>query len=243
MRPVLITVAGRPVPAFVAMQYLGVVVGLTLGALVLERAGEDPNRFLLAGFALFIPAVISAHAGPALIRGGLRRRAWLLPREGSAFFFALPALVLTVPLAVWVSGLSVGGFLDGVAVAIAAGTIFGRIGCLLGGCCAGRPTHGPFGIRLADVHGIRVRRVPTQLLDAGFAALLLAALLATAGHVAAGTLFYAAAALYGGGRFLTDFTRQQRPPSGGLSHAQYASLILIAGGLGALLSTILYSPI
>ena len=100
MKSILVGIAGRPIPAFVAMQYIGVLVGLTLGAWVAERVGEDPNRFLLAAFLLFIPAVISAHAGPAMVRRGLRRRAWLLPREGSALFFALPTLVLTVPLGV-----------------------------------------------------------------------------------------------------------------------------------------------
>lgn len=238
MRPTLITVAGHRIPAFVAMQYIGVLAGLSLGAQAAERVGQDPNRFLVAGLLLFIPAVIAAHVGPALIGGGLRRRAWLSPQDGSAIFFALPVLALAVPLALWSAGLSAGEFLDSAAVAVVAGTVFGRVGCLLAGCCAGRCTSGHLGMRLTDVHGVCARRVPTQLLDAAWAGVLLAALLATTGHLPAGTCFYAASALYGLGRFVTDFTRQERPRGGGLSPAQYVSIGLIAAGLAALLSTL-----
>lgn len=239
MRPVLVSVAGRPIPAFQALQYMGVLAGLTLGAEITRRLGDDANAFLLAGFALFIPAVVSAHLGPALISGRAGRRTWILPQEGSAIFFALPGLFLAAPFVVWVAGLSVGAFLDGAAAAVLTGTIFGRIGCLLHGCCAGRPTNGRVGLRLTDVHGVATRRVPTQLLDTCWAALLLGALLAVAGQLPTGACFYSASVLYGAGRFLTDFTRQQRPPSGGLSQAQLASLGLIAGGGCALLLTML----
>ena len=238
MRPTLLTLAGRPIAAFPVMQYAGVLVGLVLGAWVAERGGIDPNLFLVGGFTLYVPAVIGAHAGPALIRGGLRRTTWVLPREGSAISFALPVLVVGVPLALWAADLPAGAFLDAAAVAAVAGTVFGRIGCLMAGCCAGRPTTGRFGLRLADDSGAAVRRVPTQLVDAGWSALLLASLIGAAGHLPAGTCFYAAAALYGAGRFLTDFTRQQRPRAG-LSHAQYVSLGLVAGGLAALLATVI----
>jgi phosphatidylglycerol:prolipoprotein diacylglycerol transferase len=233
MRPVLLSVAGRPISAFQVLQYLGVLAGLTLGAEVTRRLGADPNTFLLAGFVLFIPAVISAHLAPSLISGRANRRSWILPTEGSAIFLAIPGLLLTAPFVVWIAGLPAGAFLDGAAVAVATGTIVGRIGCLLQGCCAGRPTRGPLGIQLTDAHGVRTRRVPTQLLDACWAALLLAALLAASGHPPMGASFFAFCALYGAGRFLTDFTREQRPRSGALSQAQLASLGLIVGGSSA----------
>jgi phosphatidylglycerol---prolipoprotein diacylglyceryl transferase len=240
VRPTLITVAGRSIPAFQTMQYVGVLAGLTLGAEVARRLGEDPDRFLIAGFALFLPAVIGAHLGPALIRGSIRRRSWILPEEGSAIFFALPGLILTAPFVVWVAGLSAGAFLDGAAVAVVTGTIFGRIGCLFQGCCAGRPTSARLGIQLTDVHAVHTRRLPTQLLDVCWATLLLGALLFAVDQLPAGICFFFASLIYGAGRFLTDFTRQHRPPAGGLSQAQLASLGLIAGGSCALLLTLLF---
>jgi phosphatidylglycerol---prolipoprotein diacylglyceryl transferase len=221
------------------MQYVGVLVGLTLGAEVTRRLGGDPNRFLIAGFVVFIPAVVGAHLGPELLRGSVRRRSWLLPRGGSAVFLGLPPLLLTAPLVAWIVAIPAGVFLDGVAVAVTAGTIFGRIGCLLQGCCSGRPTRGRFGIQLTDAYGVRARRVPTQLLDAAWAAILLAALLLAVGHLPAGACFFLGSVLYGCGRLITDFTRQERPRHGRLSRAQYVSLALILGGCCAFVSTLL----
>jgi phosphatidylglycerol---prolipoprotein diacylglyceryl transferase len=241
VRPTLAIVAGRPIDAFRAMQYVGVLAGLTLGATVAGRLGQDPNAFLLAGFLLLIPALVGAHAGPTLARGNLRLEAWLAPREGSAIFFALPFLVLVTPAAVWGFGLSPGPFLDSAAVVVVTGTIFGRLGCLLHGCCAGCATTSRLGLWLTDVNGVHARRFPTQLLDGGWAAILLVGLLFAVGQVASGVCFLVAAVLYGTGRFLTDFTRQRRPRSRRLGDAQYFSLALIVGGLCALLVIVLDS--
>jgi phosphatidylglycerol---prolipoprotein diacylglyceryl transferase len=239
LRPTLITVAGRSIPAFQAMHYIGILVGLTLGAAVTQQLGADPNRFLLAGFVLFVPAVVGAHLGPDLLSGTARRESWLMPRNGSAIFLGLPPLLLAAPFVIWAVGLPAGVFLDAAAVAVAAGTVFGRIGCLLQGCCCGRPTSGRFGIPLADAYGVHARRLPTQLLDAAWAALLLGAMLVAVGHVPVGACFFAGSILYGSGRLLTDFTRQQRPPASRFSQAQIASLALIAGGGCALVLTML----
>jgi len=241
VKPTIAIVAGRPLSSFRAMQYLAVLAALALGAEAMRRAGGDPNAFLLAGFLVFVPAVVGAHAGPALARGRLERRAWLDPQEGSAFFFALPPALVAAPVLVWAYGLSAGQFLDCAAVGVAGGTVFGRVGCLMHGCCGGRPTTGWLGMTLTDVHGVSVRRVPTQLLDAAWAAVLLAGLLLAVGHLPAGVCFFAAAALYGAGRFATDFTRQHRPPSRRLSAAQYGAVALIAVGLGGLLLNVLDS--
>jgi phosphatidylglycerol:prolipoprotein diacylglycerol transferase len=56
---------------------------------------------------------------------------------------------------------------DVLAPSIALGNVFGRIGCLLNGCCYGRPTNMPWGIRFPAGHqyaGVPVH--PTQIYDA-----------------------------------------------------------------------------
>jgi hypothetical protein len=241
VRPTLVIVAGRTIDSFRVMQYLGVVAGLALGAETVRRGGGSPDAFLLAGFLLFVPALIAAHAGPAAAAGAVSSDAWLMPRHRSGFFFALPAAAAAGPLALWSVGLHPGYFLDGAAVAVATGTIFGRLGCLLHGCCAGRPTSSRLGLELTDVHGVCTRRVPTQLLDATWSAALLAGLLATAGSAPPGVCFAVAATLYGAGRFLTDFTRQERPRAGALSAGQRGALALVIGGGCALVAIALAS--
>lgn len=56
---------------------------------------------------------------------------------------------------------------DVLAPSIALGSVFGRIGCLLNGCCYGRPTDVPWAIRFPPDHptgGVPVH--PTEIYDA-----------------------------------------------------------------------------
>jgi phosphatidylglycerol:prolipoprotein diacylglycerol transferase len=55
---------------------------------------------------------------------------------------------------------------DVLAPSIALGSVFGRAGCLLNGCCYGRPTDLPWGIRFPADHptgGVPVH--PTEIYD------------------------------------------------------------------------------
>jgi len=57
---------------------------------------------------------------------------------------------------------------DVLAPSIALGSVFGRVGCLLNGCCYGKPTEVPWAIRFPETHvtgGTPVH--PTELYDAG----------------------------------------------------------------------------
>jgi len=66
---------------------------------------------------------------------------------------------------------------DALAPSIALGYVFGRVGCLMYGCCYGRPTQMPWGIRFPADHETAGTAVhPTQLyeslLNAGLYAVL-----------------------------------------------------------------------
>ena len=54
------------------------------------------------------------------------------------------------------------------------GHLFGRIGCFCAGCCYGKPSSGPFGVKFPD---LAQKVLPTQLFEALFLAALLAAML------------------------------------------------------------------
>lgn len=53
---------------------------------------------------------------------------------------------------------------DGFVVPVAAAIAIGRLGCFVGGCCFGTPTHLPWGVDFGD----GVHRHPTQLYEALF---------------------------------------------------------------------------
>ncbi|MGI8614470.1 MAG: prolipoprotein diacylglyceryl transferase [Nocardioidaceae bacterium] len=81
-------------------------------------------------------------------------------------------------------GLSLGSVLDVTAPGILAGMAVGRVGCLLGGCCVGRPTASRWGVWSSDRH-LGLRRIPVQAIESGFAATL--ALLAVSANLTWGT--------------------------------------------------------
>jgi phosphatidylglycerol:prolipoprotein diacylglycerol transferase len=179
------------------LQWAGLTAGLVTGATVAGAHGADGNRALVAGFVLIVAGVIGAHA--------LHARA-----GASAAVLALPLIVAVWPV-VTALGLPVRESADAFAVGAATATVFGRIGCLVRGCCAGRPTERWFGVVLADDHGRWARRIPTQAIDAAWAALLVPLGIWLAANAGAGTAFLVVGVLYGGGRAVTDSARAARP--------------------------------
>ena len=82
------------------------------------------------------------------------------------------ALLLSVPLLAALR-LPFGAFWDVTMFTILVGMIFTRIGCLLNGCCAGRLSGTWLSAYLPNHLGVWNRRIPTQCLETGWAAVLL----------------------------------------------------------------------
>lgn len=95
---------------------------------------------------------------------------WILPPGMSIQGFVLAAVATLIAGAAW-QGLPVGRVLDLVAPGMLFGMTVGRFGCLLGGCCTGRPTRSRWGVWSSD-RTVGTRRIPVQLLESGVAAML-----------------------------------------------------------------------
>src|SRR5262245_51196494 len=87
----------------------------------------------------------------------------------------------------WLRGVPLGRFLDAAAAGVALATVCARIGCFLGGCCYGVPTHSFLGVHFPEGHAGMEQLVaagdprglhPTQLYLAGSALLIAAVVLA-----------------------------------------------------------------
>ncbi len=117
---------------------------------------------------------------------------------------------------------------DLFAVCIPAAHAFGRIGCLMAGCCHGRPA--PWGLYHANL-GLRV--IPVQL----FEALFLAGLCVFLWHITAkhpGSGFAQYLLFYGIWRFCAEFLRgddRGKTIVQFLSPSQLTSVVLIVTGL------------
>lgn len=112
---------------------------------------------------------------------------------------------------------------------------FGRIGCLLNGCCYGKPTGLPWGITYPVASGIVGARHPTQiyelLLDLGLFAFLW---WKKDSFARDGTAFWMFALGYGVIRFTMEFFREHATANAGLGF-QVMSIALFAVGAMALL--------
>ncbi|QTD41854.1 prolipoprotein diacylglyceryl transferase [Sporosarcina sp. Te-1] len=122
--------------------------------------------------------------------------------------------------------------LDLFAPSIALAQGFGRIGCLLAGCCYGAETNSWFGITFhhSDIAPNGVALVPTQIMESVFSfgvcilLLLVAKRTKKVGLVACAYLI-----LYSAGRFIIEFFRGDiiRGEVGILSTSQFIALLIV----------------
>lgn len=242
MRPVLLSLGGVRVHSYPAMVYLGLVFGLTAENPVARAAGLATADVFAATILLLIPALLGARLLFVVEHWAIYRReprrTWRRSEGGAAMYGGLAlALPISVPL---LAALDVPfwAFWDVATFPLLIGTVFARIGCLLHGCCAGRPTSGPFGLDLPDHRGIRRRRLPTQLLEAGWATLLLVGVVAVWGQRPFdGAVYLSALTGYGLGRVALELTREDHESRGviRLPHVVSAALVVLSVATFALL--------
>jgi phosphatidylglycerol:prolipoprotein diacylglycerol transferase len=235
VRRVLFTWRGYEIRSYPALLYVGVVAGLVAGDLAAHAVGLDAARVYVALLLLLIPALLGARlasvAGNWPAYRANPRAIWRRSEGGQAMYGGLVAVPLSVPLLAALH-LSFAAFWDVAAFSMLTGMAFTRVGCLLNGCCAGRPTNSRFGLVLTDARGVRVRRVPTQLLEAGLAVVLLAGSAAlAAARPAPGTVFAAALGGYAAGRLLLQPLRERQSRLAGVPALGTASVGLLAVAL------------
>jgi prolipoprotein diacylglyceryltransferase len=200
--------------------YLGGVAG-TYAAAAAAPAGLG-GRVALATTLLIVPALV----GSRLLYVAMHRDAyvgrWQLARRrsvggGAMYGGLILALPLSIPL-LPVLEIPFGVYWDAALFTLLIGMALTRVGCLLHGCCRG------------------CHRVPTSVLEAGFACVLLAGAVALRGKGPfPGALFASALAAYATGRFALDFTRADRRRLG-LTVAQAASVCAVLAVVPVLLT-------
>ena len=115
------------------------------------------------------------------------------------------------------------------------GLVFTRVGCVMHGCCAGRASSGPLAMRLPDHRGVWERRIPTPLLEAGWAVLVLAgAAVARATRPSSGTIFLGVLAAYAGGRLLLEPTRQTAGTGGSRANMLLSGALMLGASVAGI---------
>lgn len=163
-----------------------------------------------------------------------------LQRAGFVFHGGLIGAAIVIALFLRINKLPMWKTADTLAPGIALGHAFGRVGCLMTGCCYGAPTASPIGILFTDPrspatdHCSRVGPVhPVQIYEAAVNFALSATLFWLFGkRKFDGQIFSIYLIAYGCFRFLIEHFRGDgaAKAASALTSAQLISVILIAVG-------------
>lgn len=195
---------------------IGLCVAIFVSA---ARAQSSGIRPLSAGVASLMSAIAGLVGARLYFLGtqGLRglqsiswRQSWNSRDGGWSVFGGLFGVIPTASLMCWALSMPMGLYWDSLGPAILAGGPLVRLGCVFNGCCAGRETSSPWGVRLHDVRYAMKRRVPVQFLEIAWwligGALYL---LIWPRPFAAGSYVLAVFCWYGSGRFWLEPLREQ----------------------------------
>jgi len=219
------------------MLYIGLVVGVAAGNIAAHAAGLNAFRVYVATLLLIPPSLVGARLLHVFTHWDVyrndRKRIWNRNEGGQAQYGGLAVMVpLSFPLLA-ILDIPLGGFWDVSSFTILVGMIFTRVGCLLNGCCAGRPS-GIFGVHLPNAHGVWEKRIPTQILEAVWATILVIAA-AMIWHMLpfSGALFLFVVAGYAVGRLALESARELAPGARGFTIHHAISLGMIVLSLAA----------
>lgn len=241
MHPILFELGDWPVYSYGVLLAAAYLAALQLAVVRARRRGIDGARVMDLGIYLIIAALVGAKLMLVVVDFDyyMAQPGEILSlfRAGGVFY---GGLIAAVAVALWLVrryGLSMWTTADLFAPGIALGHVIGRLGCLLAGCCYGRPTDLPWAITFTDPAAaanvgtpLGIPLHPTQLYDAGAELLIMVLLLATErrGKTFAGRTFWLYILLYGVSRFIVEFYRgDERGAIMGLSTSQFISVVAV----------------
>ncbi|MCE2515515.1 MAG: prolipoprotein diacylglyceryl transferase [Acidobacteria bacterium] len=218
------------------------LIGLRLAVARARQRGLDGDRAMDLGIWIIVSALVGAKLLLVVVDFDHIRRdpseLWSLLRSGGVFY---GGLVLAVGVAFWYMRrhrLPLWTTCDAFAPGIALGQAVGRLGCLLAGCCYGRPTDLPWGITFTNTLAaanvgtpLDISLHPTQLYESAATLGILGALLLLErrGGGFAGRTFWTYLLLYPIARFVIELYRgdPRGMAFGLLPTSQFVSLILV----------------
>ncbi len=173
MHPIAFHLGSVPIYWYGVLLATAFVVGLWTASRRCLRDGLKPENVVDAGTWLILGTIVGARAMYVITywHEQFAHEPWteifMVRHGGLVFYGGLIGAALAIMIYVRVRRVPLWKLADAMAPSIPLGYVFGRMGCLMNGCCFGRPTDLPWAIHFpADhfTHGVGVH--PTQLYDA-----------------------------------------------------------------------------
>jgi phosphatidylglycerol:prolipoprotein diacylglycerol transferase len=242
MHPILFDFGWFTIYAYGVLLAAAYLLGLQFALMRARARGLDGHRVMDLGIWIIISALVGAKLLLLIVDfhqfTDNPRDLLALARSGGVFYGGLIAAVVVALVYLRRHHLPLWTTTDVFAPGIALGHVVGRLGCLMAGCCFGRPTSVPWAVTFHDPAAqanvgtpLGVPLHPTQLYEAGAEALILVCLLAfeRRGRPFPGRTFWSYMLLYGISRFIIEFYRGDNRGLvfGVLSTSQFVSVILV----------------
>src|ERR1044071_100028 len=254
MYPELFRIGGFPINTYGVWLALAFLTALLTAAHLAARDGLPRERVYDLGLWMLLAALVGSKVLMLWTEPAYRENPWQLfsldfLRSGGVFYGGLIGAILTGYFLMRRWKLPWWKTADACAPGIALGNVLGRQGCFSAGCCWGKPTNLPWGVRFTElgheVTGVPIdaRLHPTQLYES-FAMLIVFFFLLWLHKKKkfSGQVILAYAIIYATVRFLIEFVRDD--PRGdifglttltGLSTSQLIGIIV---GVAALITLI-----
>jgi phosphatidylglycerol:prolipoprotein diacylglycerol transferase len=236
MNPVLFRIGSVAIYSYAFFGVLALLSAMAWAYFAVIREGLPGAVFWNAPLAVCFFALLFGRAVHLLFNWSDYRDSWralfLRWRPGLSFHGLLIGVLLGVWTAAHRSGIPLAVALDIVAPAAALGHAIGRASCFFNGCCLGKPTAAPWGVRFPNralCPDDRTRH-PTQIYEStGLFALFGITALPLLSWSYPGQKFVVFIAGYSLLRFFTDFLRDQMKHAFiYLTYSQWFSLFALA---------------
>src|SRR5215471_432985 len=240
MHPILFDSGSFTLYSYGVLLAAAYLLGLQFALVRARSRGLDRQRVMDLGIWIIVSALAGAKL--LLLATGFRHytdspRGLLdLARSAGVFYGGLIGAVAVAFVYMRWHKMPLWTTTDVFAPGIALGHAVGRLGCLMAGCCFGRPTSVPWAITFHNPAAalnsdtpLGVPLHPTQLYEAGAELAILGALLwlERKGRPFPGRTFWGYMLLYAVSRFVIEFYRgDPRGAIGTFSTSQFVSLIL-----------------
>lgn len=217
MKPILLSLGPLSIHSYGLMLAIAFLVGIGIVVRRMRRYGVETAPVVDLAIVVLISAVVGARLMfvlfhlPDYLAHPLE--VFVIWKGGLQLYGGVIPAIIAGAIFLRVRRLPPGEMADSVTLAFFVGLFFTRIGCFLNGCCFGRPTDLPWGIRFPEGCAASYclpweRLHPTQLYSA-LAGLIAYGLLAALGRrvKTPGLLFVTGLVLYGASRIIVDFFR------------------------------------
>jgi phosphatidylglycerol---prolipoprotein diacylglyceryl transferase len=179
MYPVLWQLGPLTIYSYGVLAAAGVLLGLLYARSQAPRAGLNRAEVWNLGIYMVLAALVGAKLWLVLIEWPYF---WAHPREmfslslvqsGGTFFGGILGGIAFAAIYTWYEKMPILPLLDTYGAAVPLGHAVGRVGCFLAGCCYGKPTSLPWGVKFTSPIAeqlvgtpIGVPLHPTQLYEA-----------------------------------------------------------------------------